>query len=62
MICPICGEANLRTESISETFSYGDKSTIIDDYVIHICSFCKEAIVGQDTLDRTGKILKERLL
>jgi len=61
MICPICETPNIRRESVTEKFEHNSKSVYIEDYVIHVCDGCREAIVDQETLERSGKILSEEL-
>ncbi len=41
-----------------ELFEYKGKSLTIPDYVVYTCVECGEAIVDQDTLRNSGKILK----
>jgi len=62
MICPICGITNIRKESITEIFEHKDRSVYVDDYIIFVCDGCREVIVDQETLKRSGKILMEEWL
>jgi|LSQX01.3.fsa_nt_gb YgiT-type zinc finger domain-containing protein len=56
--CPICGDGSLKKEVIIETFNYKRESVAIPNYVIWLCSECGEAIVDNETLKESGKILK----
>ncbi|KAF0183097.1 MAG: HTH-type transcriptional regulator / antitoxin for MqsR toxin [Nitrospirae bacterium] len=56
--CPICGTGSLRKEIGAETFEYKGKSISIPNYVTYACDACGEAIVDNNTMKKSGKILK----
>jgi len=57
--CPICKKGNLTEKKIEEVFSYKGYHIAIPDYTIYECDTCGEAIVGRNTLKKSGKILKK---
>ncbi|MEN6420909.1 MAG: YgiT-type zinc finger protein [Smithella sp.] len=57
--CPICGSGFLKEEVKTATFTYQGKSKKIPDYITWACSECGEAIVDNETLKTSGKILKD---
>ena len=57
--CPICGAGSLKKEEKIETFTHKGKSIDIPNYIIWSCSECGEAIVDNESLKSSGKILKD---
>ncbi|MFA5354613.1 MAG: type II toxin-antitoxin system MqsA family antitoxin [Thermodesulfovibrionales bacterium] len=57
--CPICDMGTLKKECVSETFEYKGRKITIPDYIKYRCSECREAIVDNDTLRESGKILSD---
>ncbi len=57
--CPICGAGSLKKEVKTETFTYKGESKDIPNYITWSCSECGEAIVDNETLKASGKILKD---
>lgn len=56
--CPICDEGVLQREAKDEVFEYKGENVTIPDYIVYRCNVCKEAIVDNETLKTSGKILK----
>ena len=57
--CPICRKGNLIKKEIEEIFNYKGHHIAIPDYTIYECDTCSEAIIGKNTLKKSGKILKK---
>lgn len=57
--CPICGAGSLKKEVKTETFTYKGESKDIPNYITWSCSECGEAIVDNESLKASGKILKD---
>lgn len=57
--CPICGGGVLKKKIGTELFEYKGKTLPIPNYVTYACSECGEAIVENDTLRDSGKLLKD---
>lgn len=57
--CPICGLGKLSKKVSDEVFEYKGNKIIVPEYTIYICNVCGEAIVDNDSLKRSGKILKD---
>jgi len=57
--CLICGKGKLIKKEIEEVFTYRGYHIAIPDYTIYECDTCGEAIVGRNTLQKSGEILKE---
>jgi len=57
--CPICGAGALKKEVKTETFTYKGESKDIPNYITWSCSECGEAIVDNESLKASGKILKD---
>jgi len=57
--CPICGAGSLKKEEKTQTFTYKGKSKEIPNYVTWTCSECGEAIVDNESLKASGKMLKD---
>jgi len=57
--CPICGHGNLIKKEIEEIFNYKEYHIAIPNYTIYECDTCSEAIIGKNTLKKSGKILKK---
>lgn len=57
--CPICGAGTLRKEVKAKTFTYKDEKKTIPNYIVYKCPVCDEAIVDNETLKTSGKILKD---
>lgn len=57
--CPICGGGVLKKKIETELFEYKGKTLSIPNYVTYACSECGEAIVENDTLRDSGKLLKD---
>ncbi len=60
--CPICDKGILTKKVIDETFKYKESEITIPNYIIYKCATCEEAIVDNEALKASGKILKEHLL
>jgi len=56
--CPICGAGSLKKTVKTEVFNYKGQTKEISDYVTYECPACGEAIVDNETLKTSGKILK----
>jgi len=57
--CPICGTGILKKRIGEETFEYKGESITIPNYVTYECAECGEAIVDNEALKTSGKILKD---
>ncbi len=57
--CPICGAGSLKNEVKTETFTYKGESKDIPNYITWSCSECGEAIVDNESLKASGKLLKD---
>ncbi len=57
--CPICGAGSLKKEEKTETFTYKGKSKEIPNYITWACTECGEAIVDNESLKTSGKMLKD---
>jgi len=57
--CPICGAGALKKEVKTETFTYKGESKDIPNYITWSCSECGEAIVDNESLKASGKMLKD---
>lgn len=57
--CPICGAGSLKKEVKTETFTYKGENKDIPDYITWACSECGEAIVDNESLKASGKMLKD---
>ena len=44
---------------LEETFTYEDEVLDVPNYIVYECMYCGEAIVDQDTLEKSGEILRE---
>ena len=58
-ICPICGKGILLKRVLEEAFTYEDEVLEVPNYIVYECMYCGEAIVDQDTLEKSGEILRE---
>lgn len=56
-ICPICGSKELVKKTINEEFEYKGEKLNIGEYVIYKCHNCKEAIIDEETIKSTERIL-----
>lgn len=54
--CLICDGESVE-ERLNEEFQYHNYSITIPNYVVYRCKECKQAIVDQETLKRSGPIL-----
>lgn len=57
--CPICGAGSLKKEVKTETFTYKGESKDMPNYITWSCAECGEAIVDNESLKASGKILKD---
>ena len=57
--CPVCDTGILTKKVIDETFEYKGKHITIPDYIIYECDICDEAIVDNETIKTSSKIIKE---
>lgn len=57
--CPICEKGRLKKEVVSESFEYKGKTIVIPNYIKYRCDACGEAIVDNNTMQKSGKVLKE---
>ena len=57
--CPICGKGILKKQVKDKKFEYKGESITIPGYVTHNCDVCGDAIVDNNTLKESGKILKD---
>lgn len=57
--CPMCDKGSLKKEIVTELFEYKGKTIEIPDYIKYRCDVCGEAIVDNNTIRKSGKILKE---
>lgn len=57
--CPICGVGFLKKKVIEENFEYKGKTLSVPDYIVYACGECGEAIVDQETLRKSGELLKK---
>jgi HTH-type transcriptional regulator/antitoxin MqsA len=57
--CPICGAGVLDKKIGTELFEYKGETLRIPNYVTYACSECGEAIVDNDILRDSGKMLKD---
>lgn len=57
--CPICEKGSLKKEVVSESFEYKGKTIVIPNYIKYRCDACGEAIVDNNTMQKSGKVLKE---
>lgn len=57
--CPICGTGILKKQVKDKKFEYKGESITIPGYVTHNCDVCGDAIVDNNTLKESGKILKD---
>lgn len=58
-VCPICGSKAFQKKDVSETFQYKGQSLTVENYTIHECSDCHEAIVDNQTIKETEKIIRD---
>lgn len=56
--CPLCGQP-LQEKSVTETFSYKGRTLEYPNYIIHHCSECDEAFVGNVTMKESGRRLRD---
>lgn len=56
--CPICKEP-LKSKSITETFSYKEKSFDYPNYIVHVCEKCDEEFVGDKTMKQSARRLRD---
>ncbi len=59
--CPVCGAGFLKKKVIEENFEYKGKTLSVPDYIVYACDECGEAIVDQETLRKSGELLKKYL-
>jgi YgiT-type zinc finger domain-containing protein len=59
--CPVCGHGTLTRRVFTETFEYDSQTCHIENYETYKCSNCKEELVSEESLERSGKILKKWL-
>ncbi len=59
--CPICGHGKLTKRIFTETFEYDSHSCHIENFETYKCDNCKEELVSEESLERSGKILKKWL-
>lgn len=57
--CPICEKGILKEKIINEEFEYKGFTVVISNYITYECSYCKESIVDEETLKRSGEVLKK---
>jgi len=57
--CPICGAGSLKKTIKTQVFNYKGETKEIPDYITYECPECGEAIVDNETLKASGKILKD---
>lgn len=57
--CPICGAGSLKKEVKTESFEYKGETKAIPHYITYVCDECGEAIVDNESLKASGKILKD---
>lgn len=57
--CPICDKGTLKKEVVSELFEYKGQTIEIPNYIKYRCDVCGEAVVDNNTIRKSGKILKE---
>ena len=57
--CPICGAGSLKKEVKTETFTYKGESKDIPNYITWSCAECGEAILDNESLKASGKMLKD---
>ena len=57
--CPICGAGSLKKEVKTETFTYKGENKDIPNYITWSCAECGEAIVDNESLKASGKLLKD---
>ncbi len=55
--CPICGGGKLRKKTAKVSFDYKGTNCVIENFVSHVCSVCKEGIPDPCTLKRADKLL-----
>jgi YgiT-type zinc finger domain-containing protein len=57
--CPICGAGFLERKVKTEVFNYKGRTKEIPNYIVYACAECGEAIVDNETLKESGRILKK---
>ena len=57
--CPICGIGSVRERVGPEIFEYKGQTITISDYVTHECSECRESIVDNAALRKSGRKLRD---
>jgi len=57
--CPICGAGVLKKKVEKELFEYKGKTLSVPDYIVYACDECGEAVVDQETLRKSGELLKK---
>ena len=48
--CPVCGEGECKRKTITETFRYKGHRLVIPDYVVYVCSRCREEFLDHSLL------------
>jgi HTH-type transcriptional regulator / antitoxin MqsA len=57
--CPICGAGSLEQSVQTETFEYKGVSRKIPNYITYTCTRCGEAVADNESLKKSGKMLKD---
>lgn len=57
--CPICGTGTLKKQVKNKKFEYKGETITIPGYITHNCDVCGDAIVDNNTLKKSGRILKD---
>jgi HTH-type transcriptional regulator / antitoxin MqsA len=56
--CPMC-KGQLKSNSITETFTYKGKSFDYPNYVVHVCDKCGEEFVGDKTMKQSARKVRD---
>jgi HTH-type transcriptional regulator / antitoxin MqsA len=48
--CPVCGEGKCKRKTITETFTYKGHRLAIPEYVVYVCSRCREEFLDHSLI------------
>jgi len=57
MQCPVCGAANLKRSTRSQTYTYKGEATVIPKVSGYFCKSCAEAVLDDDEAARVSAIM-----
>jgi len=57
--CPVCNEGKCKRKTITETFRYKGHRLVIPDYIVYVCSRCREEFLDHSVIRQHQQKLRD---